>query len=147
MWKSETGLLIMFAKRGWVDQLEALLMKGADVHYDNNHALRSAAYFGRYDAVKILLKYGAHVWANDNEALTSCIKKAVGNPQRFFAIVTLLLEHGATITTAALTYLEKNFCENLADALLPYCKEAEYSFFPTCYIKAKIIPTKNANNT
>ncbi len=42
---------------------------GADVHTDNDIALRLASRYGHLEAVKILLDAGANIHAKDNEAL------------------------------------------------------------------------------
>ena len=64
----------------------ALLKAGADVHANEDEALRYAAENGYTEIVKILLKAGADVHADDDEAL--CLAIGGGHTE----IVKILLE-------------------------------------------------------
>ena len=57
--------------------MELLLKHGANVHAENDYALRQTSKYGYKNIVEILLKYGANVHANDDEALRNGHKDAV----------------------------------------------------------------------
>ena len=71
--------------------IKLLLEHDANVHFDNDSMLCWASVNGRTETVKLLLDYGANVHANDDEALFY----AVGSG--YIEIANLLLEHGADI--------------------------------------------------
>ena len=69
--------------------LKNLIDLGADVHANNDWALKYAAENGRIDVVKLLLEHGADVNARD------ALKCAAENGR--IDVVKLLLEHGANL--------------------------------------------------
>lgn len=79
-----------------VDEVRRLLAKGTNVHADNNHLLRKAAYNGHTDIVKLLLAAGADVHARDDGAL----QWAALADHSYIAKV--LLDAGARVTQEAL---------------------------------------------
>ena len=74
-----------------VKVIEELLDEGADIHVDNDHALRSASRNGRLETVKLLLDRGANIHAGDDEALCSASENG------HYKTVKLLLDRGADI--------------------------------------------------
>ena len=56
------------SKTGSVEVVKALLKCGADVHADNDYALRWASDNDHYETVKILLENGADVHAENDES-------------------------------------------------------------------------------
>ena len=74
-----------------INIVEILLVSGADVHVNDNYALRSAVRGGHVELAKLLLEYGANVHANNNLALLDAASWG------YFDIVKLLLEHGADV--------------------------------------------------
>ena len=67
-----------------------LLRAKADIHAEDDKALRNAVLFGNVEVVKILLEANADVHARDDEALLTSMRDQKTD------VVTLLLEHGAT---------------------------------------------------
>jgi len=65
----EKDLLWICAGEGKIEFVKYLLDTEADVHADNDHALRSASYNGHTDVVKLLLDAGANVHAAGYQAL------------------------------------------------------------------------------
>jgi len=67
-WKSHRVIL---GKRKKITTriIQELIEAGANVHADNDHALRWASEYGHSEIVKILLSAGADVHANDDMAL------------------------------------------------------------------------------
>jgi ankyrin repeat protein len=86
--------LIFATMKGSVEDVKDLLEKGANVHTNNDNALRIASKNGNLEIVKLLLDNGADVNAKklfDSEALINASEK--GNLE----IVKLLLGKGANI--------------------------------------------------
>ena len=67
----------------------ASLGRGADIHHEDNFALRCAVYLGYPDMVELLLKNKANIHANGEDPLFSAVK-ARDNP-----MIEMLLTHGA----------------------------------------------------
>src|SRR3990172_8474336 len=57
------------AEKGYLDVVKLLLDRGADIHAENDYALRLAAEYGQLDVVKLLLDRGANIHAGDDIAL------------------------------------------------------------------------------
>ena len=62
-------LLVRESEAGRIDGVKLLIDAGADVHAENDFALREASYCGRTQVVKLLLDAGADVHANKDLAL------------------------------------------------------------------------------
>ncbi len=77
------------AKKGKVTELIRLKQLGADLHEEQDDALRWASYYGRLDAVKFLVSEQADVNACNGEPL--CLASANGHLQ----IVRFLLNNGS----------------------------------------------------
>ena len=60
---------IRAAKYGHTKVVKLLLSAGADVHAENDYALRLAAVYGHTEILKLLLSAGADIHANNNAAL------------------------------------------------------------------------------
>jgi hypothetical protein len=54
---------------GYLEVVKTLLKAGADVHADNDYALKWASYYDHLEVVKTLLKAGANVHADNDSAL------------------------------------------------------------------------------
>jgi hypothetical protein len=74
--------------------VELLLERGADVHAEDDEALRLAAKMGMKQVVELLLQHGADVHAEDDEALRLAARKGI------YQVVELLLQHGADVHAA-----------------------------------------------
>ena len=59
-------VLINASRDGSLKLVKLALKHGADVHAEDNAALRSASYYRHPATVKLLLKHGADVQAMDN---------------------------------------------------------------------------------
>ena len=81
---------------GYLTIVELLLAHGADLHVDNEYALRSASANGELTVVKLLLDREADVHANYDEALRLAATRG------HHAVVELLLNHGANVNDDAL---------------------------------------------
>ena len=61
--------LIDASKTGDLSSVKYLIEMGADVHADDDYALRWAAEYGHLDVVRYLIERGADVHAGDDWAL------------------------------------------------------------------------------
>ena len=75
------------------DIVKYLIEHGADVHAENDYALRWAAREGHFDLVKFLVESGANIHAENDYALLWAIEND------HFDIVRYLVDHGADIYT------------------------------------------------
>jgi hypothetical protein len=71
--------------------LELAIQHGADVHADNDGALRWASYNGHLPVVQLLVKHGADVHAGNDEALR------MASYYGHLPVVQLLVKHGADV--------------------------------------------------
>ena len=83
--------LIEACKAGDINKVLQLVEDGADVHADNDHALRSASLNGHIEVVKILIEKGADVHANNDSSLHSASLNG------HIEVVKILIEKGADI--------------------------------------------------
>lgn len=79
------------AYRGHLSIVKYLVAKGANVHSDDDHALRWAASYGHEAVVRYLVENGANVHAKDDDAV--CTAAYFGHD----SVVKCLIEHGANI--------------------------------------------------
>jgi ankyrin repeat protein len=79
------------AKYGYLEMVDFLLQKGANIHANNDFALRWSAANGKLSVVTHLLDHGANIHANDDEAL----RRSANNGH--LEVVQYLIEHGAYI--------------------------------------------------
>lgn len=97
--------------------MRVLLENGADVHTNDDEALRANIHTLSPKIVRVLLEYGANVHANNDEALrSSCANKRLEN-------VKILLEHGANVHACddeALRTSAKFSCTEIVQVLLEY---------------------------
>lgn len=93
--ENQTGdinLALMSAIAGRdVETVVTLLNKGADVHYNDDFALRGAVYLGYIEIAGLLLKNGANVHAANEEPLFTAIRA------RDDAMMDMLLAHDASM--------------------------------------------------
>lgn len=95
--------VLMFAcQQGHLDLAEFLLEKGADINQANDHifkgrtALVGTAWYGRVEAVKLLLAHDADINAADAGQETALFKAA---SRGHAEVVRILLENGAAVHT------------------------------------------------
>ena len=81
-------MLIQIAKEGSVKGVSMMLFKGADIHTDNDAALKWASGKGHLEVVKYLVEQNADIHAEDDLAL----RWAGGNGH--LEVVKYLIEHG-----------------------------------------------------
>lgn len=65
--------MIYFATNGYPEATEKMIEAGADVHADNNYAIRWATEGGWTEIVEILLNAGADPHTNENETLRTAV--------------------------------------------------------------------------
>lgn len=68
--------------------------------------------------------------------------------KRSLSNIAMLLESGANIygnDNEILKKIQQRFVEEIADVVLQYYCEDDYHYFPSDYIRTKIVPTKGAN--
>ena len=86
-------VLCRIVKYGRLDIINFLIENGANVHANNDLALRYSARKGYLDIVKILVENGANVHSFDDTALGLSAKN------EHLDVVKYLVEHGANIFT------------------------------------------------
>ena len=85
------NMLIEIAEAGSVKGVSMMVSKGANVHYQNDYALRQTSQNGHLDIVKYLVENGANVHADDDYALR------LASQNGHLEVVKYLIEHGADI--------------------------------------------------
>lgn len=83
-----------YASVGDYVMVQSLIQKGADIHANNDYALRAAAENGHTDVVKLLLENGANLDAEYGYSLQSAAERGHTD------VVKLLVDHGADINVA-----------------------------------------------
>ena len=81
---------LLFERR---EIVKYLIEHGANVHAENDYALRWAARAGHFDLVRLLVEKGANIHAENEYALLWAVENG------HFEIVRFLIEHGADIST------------------------------------------------
>ena len=61
--------LIWASRNGHLDIVKYLVGKGANIHADDDEALRLASHYGHLEVVKYLVEKGANIRARDDYAL------------------------------------------------------------------------------
>ena len=61
--------LIHAATNGQLEIIKYLVEKGADIHFNNDYALRLASSYGKLDVIKYLVEQGADIYRNNNSTL------------------------------------------------------------------------------
>ena len=79
------------ARNNQLDELKNLLSQGADIHANNDCALRWSADLDRFETVKFLVAHGANIHAADDEALRCSAQEG------HLEVVKLLVTQGANI--------------------------------------------------
>jgi len=80
------------SENGYTEVVRLLLSRGADIHAKDNLALILAAHYGRFDVVKLLLENGANVHA-DNDDYALKLASENGHTE----VVKLLLANDAAV--------------------------------------------------
>jgi ankyrin repeat protein len=94
--------LVEAAKRDDVDLMKMLLKKGADVHFDDDEALFAAAWRGRESAVRFLIDHGASPAARRSAGAIAAAQFGHRN------IVHVLVKRGANAEALTLLELRKH---------------------------------------
>ena len=84
-------LLTYCSQYGYIEVVKLLLEKGANIHADDDYALRWSARNEHIEVVKLLLEKGANIHADNDYALRWSAKNG------HIEVVKLLLEKGANI--------------------------------------------------
>ena len=79
------------AKNNKIDKLKNLLSQGANIHADDDWALKVSAWGGHLEVVKFLVTQGANIRAGDDEPLRYSARFG------HLEIVKFLIAHGANI--------------------------------------------------
>lgn len=166
--------LRLSAQNGRSHIVSLLLEHNADLHANDDHALRWSARNDHLGIVTLLLERGANVNTNGTyysalefSAKYNCLDVAdkllewnadvhIANDNALrlsiehgnLKMTEKLLENGADIycnNKYILKQLQTKFDAKLADVVLPYCNVDDYEYFPECYIRKCIVPTKSAN--
>ena len=89
-WKAHKVIL---GERRKIDAnvIKGLLEEGANIHTQNDYALRWASQNGHFEVVRILLKHGANVHARTDCALRWASQEG------YLEVVKLLIGHGADV--------------------------------------------------
>ena len=85
--------LAKFASYGYLNGVKKVLDMGADIHYNDNHALRAASNKGHYDIVEFLLDNGADIHVSDGEVLK------LASLNGHYDVTKMLLDRGANPNT------------------------------------------------
>jgi len=73
-----------------------LLDNGADIHTNKDSVLLYASWKNNYNIIKLLLEYGADIHADDDNSIGSVIEKITITKTDNIETIKLLLDHGAT---------------------------------------------------
>ena len=84
------GILIASLFYSYLHAAEYLIKAGADIHAQDNYALRFASYHGNLDVVKYLIRAGADIHAWNDSALS------LAASQDHPAVVDCLIEAGCS---------------------------------------------------
>lgn len=84
-------LLLVYSFEGNFSAVRYLVEKGADIHYDNEHALRYSATKGHFALVQYLVENGADINADNDCALRNSAYNG------HLEVVKYLVENGANI--------------------------------------------------
>ena len=87
----ENSLLIASSRKGELPLMKFAIEKGADIHTEEDLALKHAAWQGHLDAVRYLVENGADIHDNEDEPLRQAAEYG------HLDVVKYLVEHGADI--------------------------------------------------
>ena len=87
----EDCALRLYAENGQIEVVKYLIEQGADIHTYNDYALRYASKYGYLDVVKYLVENGANIHADDDFALRWSAEKG------HLEVLKYLIEQGADI--------------------------------------------------
>jgi ankyrin repeat protein len=96
--------LISEVKKHNFEAVETLLKEGADVHADDDDALRWACYRNNTKMAKLLLEYGADATANNNAPISLVMFQYIENIE----LIKILVEHGAEIEDKHMSTAQEN---------------------------------------
>lgn len=88
---NDPNILIKSVQKGDIWLIKQLLEAGADVHAQNDYALRLASEYGHTEVLELLLEAGANVHADNDQALRVA---AYGGHTE---IIRLLVNYGASL--------------------------------------------------
>jgi len=89
--KMKASALVLTHLLPLITAIELAIKHGADVHADNEEALRLASRYGHLDVVKVLVQHGADVHASNDGALR------LASEYGHIDVVKFLVEHGANV--------------------------------------------------
>ena len=89
--KSSTALLLQSSIKGELNLVKESVKRGANIHTEDENALRWASLNGHLDVVKYLVENGANIHANNDEALHWASEDG------HLDVVKYLVENGANI--------------------------------------------------
>ena len=98
--------LIDASNNGHTETVKVLLEHGADVHADDDWALRWASYNGHTETVKVLLEHGADVHARDDYSLRLASDNGHTETVKLF-----LIEYDMKVKQETLDWLKENNCD------------------------------------
>uniref|UniRef100_A0A6C0LSG2 Uncharacterized protein n=1 Tax=viral metagenome TaxID=1070528 RepID=A0A6C0LSG2_9ZZZZ len=90
--------LIIAASKGYLNVIILLIKYGADIHHENDAALRISSICIQINVVRFLIENGAIVSAKENFAIKNVIKMAsIAKSTELSEIIKLLLNNGANL--------------------------------------------------
>src|ERR1700733_6467405 len=91
-------ILIIAASKGYLNVIILLIKYGADIHHENDAALRISSICIQINVVRFLIENGAIVSAKENFAIKNVIKMAsIAKSTELSEIIKLLLNNGANL--------------------------------------------------
>ena len=72
-----SNILVRAARSGSLEIIIYCLKKGADLHYNDDHALQEACAFGHLHIVKYLIDEGSNLHSYDNALFVGRVPKAI----------------------------------------------------------------------
>lgn len=108
------ALLVDSALEGEIYRVIWALFKGADIHAEDDNALKWASEKGHLDVVKYLVKHGSDINAEHNYALVHASQNG------HLDVVKYLVENGANINDLALRRTKQNRHSEVVKYLMKY---------------------------
>lgn len=113
--------LVSAAAKGEVGRMRACLDSGANIHFENDLALRAAAFTGNFATLEVLVEKGGNLHANDDEALLYAAKRGDKDMTRYLLskgadAQAMLKKHEKLVDDECLATLDGVKSEKLSDA-------------------------------